>query len=143
MGNKKLKIFDLTKGYTLTLSIQEALSHYRGLYQVEESFRITKHDLKVRPVYHYKPQRVKAHLAICFAAYILVRQLEHRVALQYKKLSFEYIRRLLIDIQTSIVVEKTKRIRYAIPSKISKEAKKIYQIMGVTHQTTPYIVEKF
>jgi len=126
-----------------TLSIQEALSHYRGLYQVEESFRITKHDLKVRPVYHYKPQRVKAHLAICFAAYILVRQLEHRVALQYKKLSFEYIRRLLIDIQTSIVVEKTKRIRYAIPSKISKEAKKIYQIMGVTHQTTPYIVEKF
>lgn len=126
-----------------TLSIQEALSHYRGLYQVEESFRITKHDLKVRPVYHYKPQRVKAHLAICFAAYILVRQLEYRVALQYKKLSFEYIRRLLIDIQTSIVVEKTKRIRYAIPSKISKEAKKIYQIMGVTHQTTPYIVEKF
>lgn len=126
-----------------TLSIQEALSHYSGLYQVEESFRITKHDLKVRPIYHYKPQRVKAHLAICFAAYILVRQLEYRVALQYKKLSLEYIRRLLIDIQTSIVVEKTKRIRYAIPSKISKEAKKIYQIIGLTHQTTPYIVEKF
>ena len=31
---------------------QEVLSHYRGLWQVEESFRITKHGLKVRPVYH-------------------------------------------------------------------------------------------
>ena len=33
------------------------LSHYRSLCQIEESFRITKHDLKVRPVYHWTPSR--------------------------------------------------------------------------------------
>jgi len=48
------------------LSNQEILNQYNSLWQVEEAFRVTKHDLKVRPIYHFKPQRVKAHLAISF-----------------------------------------------------------------------------
>ena len=51
---------------------QEVLSHYRGLWQVEESFRITKHDLKVRPVYHWTPSRVRAHIVISFMAFACI-----------------------------------------------------------------------
>ena len=46
---------------------------YNNLWQVEESFRITKHDLKIRPIYHWSPKRVKAHLAISFTAYMLTK----------------------------------------------------------------------
>jgi transposase len=123
-----------------TLTSDEILTQYNNLWQVEESFRITKHDLKIRPVYHWKPSRVKAHIAISFAALFLVRHLEHRVRLQYKKLSPEVIRKLLLNVQKSIVYDKSKKIKYAIPSKIKVDAKKIYNLMDVTHSTTPYIV---
>ena len=124
------------------LSNQEILNQYTNLWQVEESFRITKHDLKVRPIFHWKPNRVKAHLAISFAAYSLVRYLEYRVRLQYKKLSPEKIRQYLVNVQTSILFDTKKKIRYGLPSRMSIEARKVYQTMGVNRNITPYIIEK-
>lgn len=125
-----------------TLGNGEILTQYNNLWQVEESFRITKHDLKIRPVYHWKPERVKAHLAISFAAYMLTRYLEHRVRLQYKKLSPNVIRNLLLSVQTSLLVCKQKRIKYAIPSKMKKDIEKIYRLMEVERKRTPYIIGK-
>jgi len=125
-----------------TLSNEEILTQYNNLWQVEESFRITKHDLKIRPIYHWTPNRVKAHLAISFTAYMLIRYLEHRVRLQYKKLSPKNIRNLLLNVQKSIVYDKQKSIKYIIPSKIKSDAKKIYNLMEVSYTTTPYILGK-
>ena len=125
-----------------TLSNDEILTQYNNLWQVEESFRITKHDLKIRPVYHWKPSRVKAHIAISFASLLIVRHLGYRIKLQYKKLSPKVIRELLLNIQTSIVYDKTKKIKYAIPSKIKLETKKIYKLMDKQYSTTPYIIGK-
>ena len=125
-----------------TLSNEEILTQYNNLWQVEESFRITKHDLKIRPIYHWTPNRVKAHLAISFTAYMLIRYLEHRVRLQYKKLSPKIIRNLLLNVQKSIVYDKQKSIKYIIPSKIKSDAKKIYNLMEVSYTTTPYILGK-
>lgn len=126
-----------------TLTNDEILTQYSNLWQVEESFRITKHDLKIRPVYHWKPQRVKAHLAISFAALFLVRHLEYRVRVQYKKTSPKIIKETLLNIQHSTLVCKQKKIKYAIPSKMNVLSKKLYRIMGVTRKTTPYIIGKF
>jgi len=124
------------------LSDEEAIQQYGNLWQVEEAFRVTKHDLKVRPVYHWKPRRVKAHIAIAYTAYSLVRYLEYRVKLQYIKLSPEEIRRNLIEVQTSILYDKTKKIRYGLPSRMSRHARKIYDIFDVKRNCTPYIIEK-
>jgi len=54
------------------LSSEELIHQYSNLWQIEESFKITKHDLKIRPIYQWKPSRVKAHLAISFMAYHLL-----------------------------------------------------------------------
>jgi len=86
------------------MSDQEVLDYYHGLWQVEESFRINKHDLKVRPIFHWKPERIKAHMAISFMAFTCVRNLEYRIKLQYKKLSPEVIRRELLHVQGSLIV---------------------------------------
>ena len=126
-----------------TLTNDEILTQYSNLWQVEESFRITKHDLKIRPVYHWKPQRVKAHLAISFAALFLVRHLEYRVRVQYKKISPKIIKETLLNIQHSTLVCKNKKIKYVIPSKMDVLSKKLYRIMGVSRNTTPYIIGKF
>jgi transposase len=124
------------------LSGEEILARYNDLWTVEDAFRVTKHDLAVRPVFHWKPRRIKAHMAICFAAYSLVKHMQHRVRLQYKNLSTEKIRQTLIRVQTSILFDKQKRIRYGLPSKMSKEARKIYSIFNIKRSMIPYIIEK-
>ena len=68
--------------------------------------------------------------------------MEYRVKLQYKKLSPEVIRQALIRVQTSILFDTKKRIRYALPSRVAKDARKIYNLMGVSKNITPYILEK-
>jgi transposase len=120
----------------------EVLSRYNELWNVEAAFRVTKHDLAVRPVYHWKPRRVRVHIAICFAAYGLVKHLEYRVRLQYKKLSIEKIRYVLMKVQTSILFDKEKRIRYGLPSFMKKDARKIYNILNIKKTITPYIIVK-
>ena len=120
----------------------ETLKKYNELWNVEAAFRVTKHDLKVRPVYHWKPRRIKAHIAICFAAYALVKNLEYRVRLQYKKLSIEKIRYTLMKVQTSILFDSQKRIRFGLPSRMKREARKIYNILDIKRSITPYIIEK-
>ena len=117
---------------------QEVLSHYRGLWQVEESFRITKHDLKVRPIYHWTPSRVRAHIAISFMAFACIRQLMYRIKLQHKALSPEVIRNALIHVQHSVFKHKRTKQRYVMPSQINPEAKKIYAVMGLKAITTAY-----
>lgn len=124
-----------------TESVENILAHYRGLWQVEESFRIQKHDLKVRPIYHWTESRIRAHLAIAFMSFCCVRHLEHRVRLQYKKLSPEVIRRELSHVQVSLLAHKKTKSVYAMPSSISPDASKIYQVMGVKPISTAYQIK--
>lgn len=123
-------------------SASQILSHYHNLYQVEDAFRLTKHDLAVRPVFHWKPDRVSAHIAICFCAYSIIKYLEYRVRLQYKKLSPEKIRQTLVRVQTSVLYDSKRKIRYGLPSKMSADARKIYDIFKIKKNLTPYIIKK-
>jgi transposase len=120
---------------------KEVLAHYRGLWEIEESFRISKHDLKVRPIFHWVPPRVRAHLAIAFMAFSCVRHLQHRVGLQYQRMSPEAIRWELLHVQTSFLRHKENRKLYCIPSKVSNEAKKIYQTVGLKLSAIPFELE--
>jgi transposase len=63
------------------LEASEIINQYRGLWQVEQSFRITKHNLKIRPVYHYVDRRIKAHFALCYLTLAVIRTLEYKLKL--------------------------------------------------------------
>ncbi len=119
-------------------TVQMLLNHYRGLWQVEETFRLSKHDLRMRPIFHWTENRIKAHVAICFMALICIRAMEYSVRLQYRKLSPESIRNELMKLQTSILKDTKTGNQYALPSKATQDAKKIYQIMGLKWTDTPY-----
>lgn len=49
---------------------------YIQLTDVEAAFRITKDELEIRPIWHQKEDRVKAHILVCFLAYALWKALE-------------------------------------------------------------------
>ena len=123
-----------------TMNVQEVIEHYHGLWQIEESFRITKHDLRIRPIFHWTPKRIKAHIAICYMALVCIRHLEHRVRLQYQKLSPEVIRNELLHVQVSILKHIVTGKKYAIPSKPTINQKKIYQTMGLKLCDIPYMI---
>jgi transposase len=53
---------------------------YIGLTQIEDSFRISKHDLGLRPVFHHTEERTQAHILVCFLALVLWRTLQHWMA---------------------------------------------------------------
>ncbi len=117
------------------------LSQYRGLWQVEDTFRVTKHDLKVRPIYHWTPARIRAHIAIAFMTLLCVRHLSYRMALQSRPVSPEVIRNALVHVQHSVLQHQRTKQRYAIPSTISDIARKLYAVMGLTRSTTPYALD--
>jgi transposase len=73
--------WDGLKGYltNTTLSNNEAIENYKHLWQIEKAFRITKTDLKVRPIYHRLPHRIKAHICLAFVAYKVYKELERQL----------------------------------------------------------------
>jgi len=122
-------------------NISEIIDHYRGLWQVEETFRVSKHDIKIRPIYHWNPDRIRAHVAICFMALVCIRHLEYRVALR-EKLSPERIRKALTSVDVTKVRHIVDKRLFGIPSKASLDAKIIYKSMDLPLNSTPYLISK-
>src|SRR3989344_5129490 len=58
------------------LSNEEVIKHYKNLWHVEKSFRISKSDLKARPIFHNKQQAIEAHILICFMALALAKYIK-------------------------------------------------------------------
>jgi len=58
---------------------EEIIDIYRGLWQIEEAFKVTKSDLKSRPVYHSREDHIEAHFLICFVALVIARLLVLRL----------------------------------------------------------------
>jgi transposase len=115
----------------------ELLDRYRDLWQIEEAFRISKHDLKMRPIYHWTEHRIKAHISICFIAFALVKQAVYRIELQQFPMSFEQLRNELLHAQSSIVVDISTNKKYLIPSHVTVNQKKIYQVFGLKRSEVP------
>ena len=117
---------------------RELLSRYRELWQIEEAFRISKHDLKMRPIFHWTENRIKAHIAICFLAFTLAKQAVYRIALQQEPMSFEQIRNELLHAQSSVVIDLASQKKYMIPSHVTVNQKKLYQAFGLKRSQVPY-----
>jgi hypothetical protein len=49
---------------------------YHRLFEIEKSFRMSKHDLQARPIYHHKRDSIEAHLTVVFAALAVSRWIE-------------------------------------------------------------------
>jgi hypothetical protein len=80
------------------LSDTEIRDIYKGLWEIEESFKIIKSEFKARPVYVKKDKHVEAHFLICFVALVIMRVLEQMLE---KKHTVKQIRNSLISYSCS------------------------------------------
>lgn len=63
-----------------TMPVEKVLGIYHSLWQIEESFRISKSILEARPCFHWAERRIRGHFFICFMALVLHRLLEKEIA---------------------------------------------------------------
>jgi transposase len=69
-----------------TMSGSAVIGAYHDLWAVEASFRMTKSDLKARPVFHHQREAIEAHLTVVFAALAIARHLQDATGVSIKKL---------------------------------------------------------
>jgi len=112
-------------------SPQSLLARYARLWVIEESFRVNKHTLQMRPIFHWVPPRIHAHIAICYMTFSVLRHLQYRVNLT-QKISIHEILEELLNVQASIYVHKKTKDRYRVPGYLSNQARKIYKAFGLT-----------
>lgn len=89
LDEAKLKEEEALDGYYLIVtseyleSSDRIIEMYRGLWRIEESFRVTKSDLKARPVFVSREDHIHAHFLICFIALVMARILELKTNRKY------------------------------------------------------------
>lgn len=83
----KTKLLWGIKGYytNTQLSDQEVITQYQNLWHVEQSFRLTKSDLKARPIFMQRTKTIQAHILICFVALAVAKVIELKTQLSLKK----------------------------------------------------------
>ena len=62
---------------------EEIVEIYRGLWRIEEAFKVTKSDLEARPVYVSRHDHIQAHFLICFVALVIARLLAQCLGNKY------------------------------------------------------------
>jgi transposase len=88
-----------------TMTANEIMGAYHTLWKIEESFRIMKSTLEVRPVFHWTPRRIAGHFVLCFLAFLMERKMELMLAdlTEDCKASPEKIRQALNSMQVAAV----------------------------------------
>jgi transposase len=67
----------------LDMSDEQIIDTYRGLWEIEETFKITKSDLLVRPVYVSSYDHIDAHFLICFISLVILRLIQKQTGKIY------------------------------------------------------------
>ena len=65
------------------LSDKEIRDIYKGLWKIEESFKITKSNLETRPIYVWTKEHIEAHFLTCFISLVIIRLLEYKTNRKY------------------------------------------------------------
>ena len=132
----KIREEEALDGYYMLLTSEmetsddKIIDMYRGLWRIEESFKITKSELEARPVYVWTREHIEAHFLTCFIALTIARILENKLERKYSigtilaSLSkaecsliqqnyylFDYYDEVLKDIGKNMDIDFGKRIR--------------------------------
>jgi len=70
------KLWDGLKGYITNtqLGAKQVIENYKNLWHIENAFRMSKTDLRIRPIYHRLRHRIEAHVCISFTAYCIYKE---------------------------------------------------------------------
>jgi transposase len=63
----------------LSIEPLKVIEIHKTIYDIENAFRDIKHSLSIRPIYHFKKERIKGHIIVSFLAYLFLKHIEYRL----------------------------------------------------------------
>lgn len=110
---------------------------YIQLTEAEAAFRIQKSDLCIRPIWHHKQDRIKAHILICFLAYVLwktLQQWQSRAGLGHspRTILTEFSRIQSADIVLPLADGSKRELRFRCVVRPAREQELLLQRLGLT-----------
>jgi transposase/uncharacterized small protein (DUF1192 family) len=117
------QVWDGLKGYVTNtkLTDNEVMENYKNLWHIEKAFRMSKTDLRIRPIYHRLRNRIEAHICISFTAYCIYKELERVLYEENSTLSLK---------KASEVTHNMYQITYTLPE--SKHTKS--RLLNMDHE---------
>jgi hypothetical protein len=108
-----------------SLSAEDVALGYKQLQEVERGFRTLKHTLDLRPLYHRLPERIEAHVLLCWLALLLVRVVERETGQGWERVRDELAALHRVDLVA-------KDGHFQIVTKPTAEQRKILKSLGLT-----------
>lgn len=109
---------------------EEILASYRGLWQIEQTFRIAKSNLDIRPVFHYNPRRIRAHFAICYIALALIRHVEYTLKTNQISVTLEQMH-LMLDKMRKVQIQDSTNHTFELLENPPPGLIQIYQTLNI------------
>lgn len=113
------------------INAKEILSTYRGLWQVEQTFRIVKSNLEIRPVFHYNTDRIRAHFLICYMSLALIRYVEFELLINNLHYPIDELH-LLLNQMRVVKMHHADNKMYAVLEDVPPELSLIYKTLHIT-----------
>lgn len=126
------KAWDGLKGYLTNtkLTDNETIENYNNLWFIERAFRMSKTDLRIRPIYHRLRNRIEAHICISFTAYCIYKELERVLYQEKSTLSLKRAADLTHNMyQITYTLPESKHIKTKLLN-MDDEQVELYQIVS-------------
>ncbi len=123
--------WDGLKGYITNskLSGKQIIENYSNLWHIEKAFRMSKTDLRIRPIYHRLKQRIEAHICISFTAYSIYKELERVLYKEKSTLSLKRAAELTHNMyQITYTLPESKHTKTKL-LKMDNEQAELFQII--------------
>lgn len=132
--------WDGLKGYITNtqLSDKEVIENYRNLWHIEKAFRMSKTDLRIRPIYHRLKHRIEAHICISFTAYSIYKELERILYKEKSTLSVRKAAELTHNMyQLTFMLPESKHTK-SILLKMDDQQAELFRIIKKNYRVSQY-----
>jgi len=124
-------VWDGLKGYVTNTKLSDAdvVENYKNLWYIEKAFRMSKTDLRIRPIYHRLRNRIEAHICVSFTAYCIYKELERVLYAEKSSLSLKKAAELTHNMyQITYTLPDSKHTKSRL-LKMDNEQEELYQII--------------
>jgi len=124
-------LWDGLKGYVTNtkLSDSSVIDNYKNLFHIERAFRMSKTDLRIRPIYHRLRHRIEAHICIAFTAYAVYKELERVLKEEKASMSLKIASEITHNMyQITYQLPDSKHIKSSL-LKMDEQQQELYEII--------------
>lgn len=124
-----------------SLTNMETLERYRGLWQIEDCFRLSTTQLRIRPVFHFSPARIRGHVALCFLSLLVLKYAQQKLRQNGIRVTPRELTDELMTIGTTTMKDRANNIFFEVPTAASPLAAKICGVFKIHRRKSAKVIQ--